>query len=277
MIREMIRAIREGNLLRQTVVKLIGNISLFTLGGYRVTLGDLIMKRRVFDNVSGAFLAYDVWRRTYKDSVIFKGYPRDKGFYDFLNKDYIGKMDRIAIIGELVKMSLHIPGDIAEFGVFKGHTAAMILNVMKKEGSDKTLYLFDSFQGLPDSNYEGDEYWNDGIYFKSTLAEQVKILLNNNEQVEIVEGFFSDTLKNYQEVSYSFCHLDVDIYPSVIECFEYIYPRLRQGSIIAFDDYGFPACIGAKKAVDELIDKYGISILTLPTGQAIYFHNVNKE
>ena len=67
------------------------------------------------------------------------------------------------------------------------------------------------------------------------------------------------------------------IYPSAKECFEYIYPRLNQGGIIVFDDYGFPDCDGVKQAVDEFVAKHKLEILSLPTGQAVYFHNKKKK
>ena len=51
-----------------------------------------------------------------------------------------------------------IAGDIAEVGVYKGGTAALICKVR----GDKSLYLFDTFEGIPGvdlidtSNYKGE-------------------------------------------------------------------------------------------------------------------------
>ena len=63
----------------------------------------------------------------------------------------------------------------------------------------------------------------------------------------------------------------MDIYKSVIDCCEFIYPRLLKGGVLIFDDYGFRSCPGAKKAVDYFFrDKIEVPLI-LPTGQAIIF------
>ena len=44
----------------------------------------------------------------------------------------------------------HIDGNIVEMGCWKGGTAALMGYVSKKNKSDRSLWLFDSFQGLPE-------------------------------------------------------------------------------------------------------------------------------
>ena len=209
MIEKIVRALKERNLIRKTIGKCFENIVLFQLGNLDITLGQLIMKRGVFDNAVGAIKIYDFWRNEYLASELFDGYPLKDGYYDFISKDYIGKMDRIAIIGNLLKMTLHLSGNIAEFGVYKGHTAVMIKNLISRDNSKKTFYLFDSFKGLPDSYHEGDEFWKDKEYFKDSSPAKIIKLLDNYDNVKVVEGFFGDTLKKFEDVTYSFCHVDV--------------------------------------------------------------------
>ncbi len=49
----------------------------------------------------------------------------------------------------------------------------------------------------------------------------------------------------------AWAHIDVDIYAAVRDCLEYLYPRMAPGGMIVLDDYGFPSCPGARRAVDE--------------------------
>jgi len=61
----------------------------------------------------------------------------------------------------------------------------------------------------------------------------------------------------------------VDIYQSIHDCCHHIYPRLSPGAMMVFDDYGFPSCPGARKAVDEFFHDKPERPLVLPTAQAI--------
>lgn len=43
------------------------------------------------------------------------------------------------------------------------------------------------------------------------------------------------------------------------------------GGVMVFDDYGFPSCPGAKKAVDEFFKSKIETPIYLPTGQCLVF------
>ncbi|MDP9374809.1 MAG: TylF/MycF family methyltransferase [Chloroflexota bacterium] len=47
--------------------------------------------------------------------------------------------------------SLHLPGDVAECGVFHGETSRELVKYLEGHGSPKTVHLFDTFAGLPDA------------------------------------------------------------------------------------------------------------------------------
>ena len=73
--------------------------------------------------------------------------------------------------------------------------------------------------------------------------------------------------------SYCFVHVDADIYRSVCDCCAFFYPRLVQGGMMLFDDYGFATCPGVRKAVDEFFADKSHKPLYLPTGQALVINN----
>jgi hypothetical protein len=130
------------------------------------------------------------------------------------------------------------------------------------------LFLFDSFAGLPEIVNDLDKAWEQGGL--AAPVEHVQELFKGVSRVHIVPGFFSDTLPDYPDLRFSFCHVDADLYTSIKECIEYIIPRLSPGGTIVFDDYGFRATVGAKAAIEECL---GTNIVPLPTAQAIYIHH----
>jgi O-methyltransferase len=69
--------------------------------------------------------------------------------------------------------------------------------------------------------------------------------------------------------------VDVDVYRSILDCCEFIYPRLKTGGVMVFDDYGFPTCPGARKAVDEFFTGKPETPVILQTGQAIVIRSVS--
>ncbi len=52
---------------------------------------------------------------------------------------------------------------------------------------------------------------------------------------------------------FSVAHIDCDLYESVLEAVEFVYPRMTKGGFIIFDDYNSPTCLGAKHAVDSFL------------------------
>jgi hypothetical protein len=69
------------------------------------------------------------------------------------------------------------------------------------------------------------------------------------------------------DITFSFVHLDVDLYQPTHDSLAFFYPRMVTGGIIVCDDYGFDSCPGAKKALDDFFrDKE--EIINVPTGQA---------
>jgi hypothetical protein len=47
---------------------------------------------------------------------------------------------------------------------------------------------------------------------------------------------------------------------------EFFYPRLNDGGILLCDDYGFPACPGATKAIDDLMIENSEPFISLAAG-----------
>jgi O-methyltransferase len=165
----------------------------------------------------------------------------------------------------LAKQSLNVDGDFFECGVFKGGSASFIAQLM--DGSGKTLRLFDTFSGMPKCDATRDPVHIEGD-FADVAIDEVRALVGHEDFVSLHQGKIPDTFAGIDGLI-AFAHVDVDIYRSVLDCCEFIYPRLSPGGVIVLDDYGHVTCMGARQAVDEYFADKRSRPIPLYTGQAI--------
>jgi predicted O-methyltransferase YrrM len=161
---------------------------------------------------------------------------------------------------ENLKLLLHkvkdIDGDVAEIGVYKGGSALEISKILTNDN----IYLFDTFEGLPETN-EYDNYHKKGD-FNDVSYENILKLFENNNKIQIYKGVFpienSEVLNNKK---FKFVHLDVDIYDSYKNCLNFFHDKMAKGGIIVFDDYNASTCLGAKKAIDEFVLSKNLNLI----------------
>lgn len=145
-----------------------------------------------------------------------------------------------------------VPGDVAELGVWKGHTSAVLGHYASMRG--RKIHLFDTFEGFSDSDLKGVDQ-DKGTGFTDTSLEKVKENLGlPSNQVNFVMGRFPDSLKpEHMDLKFSLVSLDCDLYLPMKAGLEYFYPRLSQGGIIFVHDYSSIYWDGTKRAVDEFL------------------------
>lgn len=171
-------------------------------------------------------------------------------------------VDRLKSIYETALSIVNtIPGDFAEFGVYKGGTAFLLSYVLahaatKKKLYDRALFLYDTFTGIPETDvlpgghHEGD--------FNDTSLAQVQMFLSDlPTRVVYVPGMFPrsayDQNKGVGEM-FAFAHLDADTYQSTRYGLSFFWPRIVTGGSIILDDYQWTNCPGVEKAVSEHIE-----------------------
>jgi hypothetical protein len=171
-----------------------------------------------------------------------------------------------------------VPGAVVECGVWKGGSMmAAALTLLRLGASDRDLYLFDTFQGMPPptgedvfSAYDGYSpmrHWrrraNRSVPAESTWhyvpAQEVRDNLLSTgypaERIHLVEGRVEDTLPGGAPDRVALLRLDTDWYESTRHELEQLYPRLSPGGVLIVDDYGHYE--GARRAVDEYFDAHG--------------------
>lgn len=171
-------------------------------------------------------------------------------------------INRLYILYQLCKDIENKDGDLAEVGVYKGGSLYLMSQVLK----DKKIFAFDTFEGMPEV-CEHDNAHRKGDFSQTSLEGVQKSVGASN--VEYHQGIFPDTSEPIKENKFSFVHIDVDIYKSVIDCSEFFYSRMVPGGYMIYDDYGFITCKGARKAVDEFFADKPERVIYLPTGQAL--------
>jgi O-methyltransferase len=171
---------------------------------------------------------------------------------------------RLFILYQLTKQTAALPGAIAEVGVYRGGTARFFAGL--DEGR-RPLYLFDTFEGMPETHPTHDFHRKGD--FADTSLEAVRGYLSNAQNVTFRQGFFPQSAAGLEDQTFSLVHVDVDIYGSVRDCCDFFYPRMNPGGVMVFDDYGMLTCPGAKLALDEFCAAKGLTSLYLPSGQAL--------
>ncbi len=163
-----------------------------------------------------------------------------------------------------------IPGDFVECGVWKGGAAMlMALTLLELEETDRSLYLFDTFQGMTPPT-EDDKVAYTGQPVQQKWEEDLRGEKNNfgwwaiprqevaanilttgypESRLITVEGDVLQTIPQKSPETIALLRLDTDWYESTLHELNYLYPRLKAGGVLLLDDYGH--FTGARKAVDE--------------------------
>lgn len=174
--------------------------------------------------------------------------------------------ERCYMLYQFFQQARSLSGDVAEVGVYRGGTAKLLALLNKKNGIHKNIFLFDTFEGMPETSQEKDFHQKGD--FSDTSLGAVSNYLKEFSEILLYRGLFPNTAAPINDKNFSFVHIDVDIYQSVYDCCNFFYNRMNLGGIIVFDDYGFISCPGAKTAVDEFFKDKKENPIYLESGQA---------
>lgn len=178
--------------------------------------------------------------------------------------------DRLYVLWQAVRGARsELP--VVEVGAYKGGSARFICETLRHDGRSPRFYVCDTFAGHPRTS-EIDTGHHEAGKFQDTSAEAVAAYLGDDANVELVVGDIVATSERFADESFSFVHLDVDLYEGTDFCLRFFAPRLAGDGVIVVDDYGVLTCPGVLKAVDEFAAKSpDFRLLHLLSGQAILF------
>ncbi len=180
----------------------------------------------------------------------------------------------------LAKSTLNnsVEGDFVELGCYRGDTSVLLQRLLKESGklSEKKLWIYDSFAGLPektseDSSVAGDQFKAGELFVsKREVLEKFK---RSGLPLPIVKKAFFEKLDPEKDLpeKIAFAFLDGDLYGSIKTSFELVLPKLSEKGIIVVHDYNNPELPGVSKAVEEFLNqnpdfslsqKYSLALLS---------------
>ncbi len=205
----------------------------------------------------------------YKFSEFGRLFLEDSDFIEyykqFMDPENWHSLDRKYTLKEMLKHVAGLKGDLVECGVYKGASAWLMCNEFTT--ADKTVHLFDSFEGLSRPSEQDGDYWHQGALHspESVLNDGLKQFNN----YKVYKGWIPEVFDDYSANDVCFLHIDVDLYEPTLHALKYFYPNIVRQGIILMDDFGFTSCPGAKLAADNFFDDKPESIISLPTGQGL--------
>lgn len=168
------------------------------------------------------------------------------------------------------------PGVYVECGVAAG---AQII-AMAAGAPNKTIYAFDSFEGIPLPSNKDDQmpgiamltkaeqmalpdpgkqvlessgatsvpiehFWNHICQafntYTTSLDSNPPIVSAKGLKIQTVKGWFEDTVQHFKQ-DIAILRLDGDLYNSTYVCLKHLYPKVIKGGLVIIDDWALPGC-----------------------------------
>lgn len=159
-----------------------------------------------------------------------------------------------------------------ECGSGRGYMASAICSYYKWDESKPKLFLIDSFVPyVPDESGQ-QKKTNKKSFVYSEGDKDIREYFSKIPNVEIITGFIPEILSKLPDSKIGFLHVDLNNAPAESAALDVLQSKLQTGAVILFDDYGGFGGDSQAKVHEEFVKNMGARILTLPTGQALYFH-----
>jgi hypothetical protein len=185
-------------------------------------------------------------------------------------------LKRFLAHAEIMKMTIDVPGDICELGVFRGlglMTWANLLETYCVGDRTKIVWGFDNWKGFTEFDKKDGALqsssnkvlggFNPEPYFKE-LTDAINIFDSDRfipwkNRVKLINGQIEDEIPKFVSdnpgIRFSLIHFDCDLYAPTKVSLDFLWPLLSRGGVMIFDEYSIPDWPGETKAVDEFFDK----------------------
>lgn len=208
-------------------------------------------------------------------SILEQATPADRAILERTMQLTMTGLPRLQSLIDAVRhlVATEVPGAMAECGVWRGGSIlAMILTLQDLGVADRDVYLYDTFEGMPqpseadvstfdppaletwqEADAAGERPWP-GMFADELVNEDVvraNVLSSGypEERVHFVRGLVEETIPAHVPERIALLRLDTDWYESTRHEMIHLYPRLSPGGVLIVDDYGHWQ--GSRQAVDE--------------------------
>lgn len=201
---------------------------------------------------------------------------QDEEIYNYVMSNNLTMVPHEGLINTILSANYvvknEIVGDFVECGVWRGGNALAALMVFEALGSGKSVWLYDTFEGMtePDeedfqlqseesakAQFEKSQRDGHNAWCYASLEDVQNNLKEagvNLSSAKLIQGDIVETLKDEKNVpdTISALRLDTDWYASTKAEMEVLYPRLTTQGVLIVDDYGY--WNGSRKAIDEFFE-----------------------
>lgn len=157
----------------------------------------------------------------------------------------IGNIGRYIAISDLLRTTLNVPGDVAEFGTWRGATLMLLAKLLRIHDphGPKVVHCFDTFEGLGAfAEQDGTAVADAGRYRGDLDVIRAFIdLYELGDDIDIHQGLIEEEvpklLAERPELSFSFVYCDTDLYESTMTILNHVAARVMPGDVIVFDEW----------------------------------------
>lgn len=96
-------------------------------------------------------------------------------------------------------------------------------------------------------------------------VRKARVVSVHGDQILTCSTFRAWDLESIASRRFSLCHIDVDVYESARDIFDWVWPRMAPGGVVVFDDYGFRGCVGITMLGEDLRARQDL----------VFIHNMN--
>ncbi len=167
-------------------------------------------------------------------------------------------------------------GDFVECGSGKGFMATVMANSSDKfKNMDRSLYLIDTFEGIPifQARSKDEEEMMRQLnitHFNTDYHSGVVNQFKDFTNVHVIKGIIPGILSSLKINNVAFLHIDLNNSTAEMDAINYFFDKVILGGLILLDDYAYSELFRAQKeAWDKFAKSKKIEILSLPTGQGL--------
>ena len=153
-----------------------------------------------------------------------------------------------------------VEGDLIEAGAWRGGASILMRGTLDTLGDDRTVWVADSFEGFAGEDADPDDIALSAFDFLAAPVDEVRESFERfgcDRGVELVRGFFEDTLPGLTGRRWAIVRLDADTYEATKQALACLYPGLATGGYLIIDDYAWFE--GCRRAVDEFRTEHGVA------------------
>jgi hypothetical protein len=170
------------------------------------------------------------------------------------------------------QQGLHLEGDFVACGVNTGIMPLAICEYTEINKTDKSFWLFDTYEGIPESQMsaaERDARVAENAAFYSDCYEIAVKNFAPYPRAKLIRGMVPDTLSKANIDRVAYLSIDMNIAYPERKAVEHFWPKLSPGAMVIMDDYAQAHYDAQRRSMDEFAASVGVTVLTLPTGQGL--------